>query len=164
MNTLTAFKRVRTTQGREPGGSVFSATPSLCHLGGGGASAAYELLCDERQRRMYDSVDDVDDTIPSPTEDPKTFFRSFGAAFARNSRCAPAFRVALTLGGIDSMACRVGCMGWVLGPDGLSSRPCPRWATSLRLTSRFKAWPCMGVAKEPNLLHPTFDGWGGENR
>eukprot|EP00045_Choanoeca_perplexa_P017608 m.259201 g.259201 ORF g.259201 m.259201 type:complete len:703 (-) comp17585_c0_seq4:1455-3563(-) len=47
---------------------------------------AYQLLTNPQQRRLYDSVDDVDDSVPAPQKDPKAFFKSFGPAFARNSR------------------------------------------------------------------------------
>lgn len=47
---------------------------------------AYELLCNKKQRRMYDSVDEVDDSVPAAAKNAKQFFSSFPAAFERNER------------------------------------------------------------------------------
>ncbi len=47
---------------------------------------AYDMLSNPVMRRMYDSVDDVDDSVPSVTKDAKVFYNNFGKAFARNSR------------------------------------------------------------------------------
>jgi DnaJ-class molecular chaperone len=47
---------------------------------------AYELLCNKKQRRMYDSVDEVDDSVPAAVKNTKQFFSSFPAAFERNER------------------------------------------------------------------------------
>lgn len=48
--------------------------------------SAYDLLSNERQRRMYDSVDSVDDSVPAPAKQHEDFFAIFGPAFERNSR------------------------------------------------------------------------------
>eukprot|EP00052_Salpingoeca_macrocollata_P006557 m.54360 g.54360 ORF g.54360 m.54360 type:complete len:781 (+) comp15507_c0_seq1:506-2848(+) len=47
---------------------------------------AYELLSDPEKRKLYDSVDDVDDTVPPICKTEKEFYGSFGPAFARNAR------------------------------------------------------------------------------
>ncbi|EDQ87643.1 uncharacterized protein MONBRDRAFT_33201 [Monosiga brevicollis MX1] len=47
---------------------------------------AYDLLSNEKQRRMYDSVDDVDDSVPAPCTDEARFYETFGPAFERNAR------------------------------------------------------------------------------
>ena len=48
---------------------------------------AYELLSCPDKRRLYDSVDDVDDTVPSAPKDLNDFYRVFGPVFARNAKC-----------------------------------------------------------------------------
>lgn len=47
---------------------------------------AYELLSSKKQRRMYDSVDDVDDSVPPAAKSAKQFFSKFPEAFERNAR------------------------------------------------------------------------------
>ena len=45
-----------------------------------------ELLSSKKQRRMYDSVDDVDDSVPPAAKSAKQFFSKFPEAFERNAR------------------------------------------------------------------------------
>jgi len=46
---------------------------------------AYEILSDINKRRAFDSNDQVDDSIPSPTAQ-GDFFELFRPVFARNAR------------------------------------------------------------------------------
>eukprot|EP01046_Picozoa_sp_COSAG06_P017008 COSAG06_NODE_1141_length_10546_cov_8.552312_6_plen_371_part_00 len=48
---------------------------------------AYETLSDVKKRRVYDSQDDIDDSIPkSELEEGEDFYEVFGPVFVRNSR------------------------------------------------------------------------------
>lgn len=47
---------------------------------------AYELLSCPDKRRLYDSVDDVDDTVPPPVRKPDDFYKVFAPVFARNAK------------------------------------------------------------------------------
>ncbi|BBN07797.1 DnaJ homolog subfamily C member 2 [Marchantia polymorpha subsp. ruderalis] len=46
---------------------------------------AYEVLIDPAKRRVYDSIDEFDDEVPSECS-PEDFFKVFGPVFARNGR------------------------------------------------------------------------------
>ena len=50
------------------------------------ACAAYDILNDPAKRKLYDSVDDVDDAVPPPTKETAEFYRVFGPVFARNAK------------------------------------------------------------------------------
>lgn len=65
---------------------------------------AYDILSDKKKRAAYDSIDDVDDSIPSErdgTSTPERFFEKFGACFALNARWSLSDRVP-SLGTDDS--------------------------------------------------------------
>eukprot|EP00051_Salpingoeca_urceolata_P008232 m.104459 g.104459 ORF g.104459 m.104459 type:complete len:575 (-) comp15644_c0_seq3:85-1809(-) len=47
---------------------------------------ANEILTDPKKRRLYDSIDEFDDSVPSITRDVKQFFSNFGPTFEANSR------------------------------------------------------------------------------
>ncbi|EGD73875.1 hypothetical protein PTSG_05570 [Salpingoeca rosetta] len=49
---------------------------------------AYELLCNEQMRRLYDSVDDFDDDIPDilPPKERKDFIEVFAPVFEHNAK------------------------------------------------------------------------------
>lgn len=46
---------------------------------------AYETLVDPEKRRRYDSTMEFDDSLPEETDDPATFYESFGRVFRRNA-------------------------------------------------------------------------------
>lgn len=57
---------------------------------------AYDILSDKKKRAAYDSIDDVDDSIPAEKDaasSPQRFFEKFGACFALNSRWSISDRV-----------------------------------------------------------------------
>lgn len=57
---------------------------------------AYEVLSDKKKRAAYDSIDDVDDSIPSEkdtTSSPERFYKKFGNCFAVNARWSTSDRV-----------------------------------------------------------------------
>ncbi len=55
---------------------------------------AYDILSDKKKRAAYDSIDDVDDTIPEEKEvNDKNFYEVMGECFALNSRWAVSDRV-----------------------------------------------------------------------
>lgn len=57
---------------------------------------AYDVLSDKKKRAAYDSIDDVDDSIPSEkdaTSSSKRFYEKFGACFALNARWSVSNRV-----------------------------------------------------------------------
>ncbi|PXF48682.1 DnaJ-like [Gracilariopsis chorda] len=57
---------------------------------------AYEILSDKKKRAAYDSIDDVDDSIPSEkdaTSSPVRFYEKFGTCFAINARWSVSDRV-----------------------------------------------------------------------
>lgn len=57
---------------------------------------AYDILSDKKKRAAYDSIDDVDDSIPTEkdaTSSPQRFFEKFGTCFAMNSRWSTTDRV-----------------------------------------------------------------------
>lgn len=57
---------------------------------------AYDILSDKKKRAAYDSIDDVDDSIPTErdaTASPARFFENFGECFALNSRWSISNRV-----------------------------------------------------------------------
>lgn len=57
---------------------------------------AYDVLADKKKRAAYDSIDDVDDSIPSErdaTASPQRYFEKFGACFALNARWSVSDRV-----------------------------------------------------------------------
>lgn len=57
---------------------------------------AYDILSDKKKRAAYDSIDDVDDSIPSEkdaTFSPARFYQKFGACFAQNARWCVSDRV-----------------------------------------------------------------------
>lgn len=57
---------------------------------------AYDILSDKKKRAAYDSIDDVDDSIPSErdaTASPDRFYEKFGNCFAINSRWSVSDRV-----------------------------------------------------------------------
>lgn len=55
---------------------------------------AYDILSDKKKRAAYDSIDDVDDTIPEEKEvNDKNFYEVMGECFALNARWAVSDRV-----------------------------------------------------------------------
>lgn len=57
---------------------------------------AYDILSDKKRRAAYDSIDDVDDSIPTEkdaTSSPQRFFEKFSSCFAINSRWSTSDRV-----------------------------------------------------------------------
>lgn len=57
---------------------------------------AYEILSDKKKRAAYDSIDDVDDSIPSEKDvsfSPERFYEKFGSCFCINARWAVSNRV-----------------------------------------------------------------------
>lgn len=57
---------------------------------------AYDILSDKKKRAAYDSIDDVDDSIPSEkdaTSSSTRFYEKFGACFGLNSRWSVSDRV-----------------------------------------------------------------------
>lgn len=57
---------------------------------------AYDILSDKKKRAAYDSIDDVDDSIPSErdaTVSPERFYEKFGECFALNARWSVSNRV-----------------------------------------------------------------------
>lgn len=58
---------------------------------------AYDILSDKKKRAAYDSIDDVDDSIPSEREaasaSPERFYEKFGTCFALNARWSTDDRV-----------------------------------------------------------------------
>lgn len=57
---------------------------------------AYDILSDKKKRAAYDSIDDVDDSIPSErdaTASLERFYEKFGACFALNARWSVSDRV-----------------------------------------------------------------------
>lgn len=57
---------------------------------------AYDILSDKKKRAAYDSIDDVDDSIPTErdaTSSPERFYEKFGTCFALNSRWSISDRV-----------------------------------------------------------------------
>lgn len=55
---------------------------------------AYDILSNKKKRAAYDSIDDVDDTIPDEDEvTDKNFYELFGDCFALNARWAVSDRV-----------------------------------------------------------------------
>lgn len=57
---------------------------------------AYDVLSDKKRRAAYDSVDDVDDSIPSErdaTASPQRFYEKFGECFRLNARWCVSDRV-----------------------------------------------------------------------
>lgn len=57
---------------------------------------AYDILSDKKKRAAYDSIDDVDDSIPSDrdgTGSPERFYNKFGYCFALNARWSVTDRV-----------------------------------------------------------------------
>lgn len=57
---------------------------------------AYDILSDKKKRAAYDSIDDVDDSIPSErdaTASPERYYEKFGTCFAINSRWSVSDRV-----------------------------------------------------------------------
>lgn len=57
---------------------------------------AYDILSDKKKRAAYDSIDDVDDSIPSErdaTGSPARFYEKFGACFSLNARWSVSDRV-----------------------------------------------------------------------
>ena len=57
---------------------------------------AYDILSDKKKRAAYDSIDDVDDSIPSEkdaTSSPERFYDKFGHCFAMNARWSISNRV-----------------------------------------------------------------------
>ncbi|KAI0565093.1 Chaperone J-domain containing protein [Gracilaria domingensis] len=57
---------------------------------------AYEVLSDKKKRAAYDSIDDVDDSLPSEkdaTSSPARFYERFGNCFAINARWSVSNRV-----------------------------------------------------------------------
>lgn len=57
---------------------------------------AYDILSDKKKRAAYDSIDDVDDSIPTErdaTASPARFYEKFGECFALNSRWSISNRV-----------------------------------------------------------------------
>ncbi|CAN8074748.1 unnamed protein product [Agarophyton chilense] len=57
---------------------------------------AYEILSDKKKRAAYDSIDDVDDSIPTEkdaTSSPACFYEKFGNCFSINARWSVSNRV-----------------------------------------------------------------------
>lgn len=57
---------------------------------------AYDVLSDKKKRAAYDSIDDVDDSIPTERDaqtSPERFYDKFGKCFALNSRWSVSDRV-----------------------------------------------------------------------
>lgn len=57
---------------------------------------AYDVLSDKKKRASYDSIDDVDDSIPSEKDaasSSERFYEKFGACFALNARWSVSDRV-----------------------------------------------------------------------
>lgn len=57
---------------------------------------AYDILSDKKKRAAYDSIDDVDDSIPSErdaTTSPDRFYEKFASCFALNARWSMSDRV-----------------------------------------------------------------------
>lgn len=57
---------------------------------------AYDILSDKKRRAAYDSIDDVDDSIPSEkdgTHSPQRFYDKFGSCFDLNARWSVSDRV-----------------------------------------------------------------------